>query len=104
MGSQQRCDFVSLCPVVQVSLGEGQTAHCAVPSDPTSKELSVAIATPDKYNQMIDSAKAGGYAYPAVNVTSSQTLNAAIKGFADAESDGIIQVPLAEPHTGRALS
>jgi fructose-bisphosphate aldolase, class II len=52
----------------------------------------VAIATPDKYNQMIDSAKSGGYAYPAVNVTSSQTLNAALKGFADAESDGIIQV------------
>ena len=52
----------------------------------------MAIATPDKYNQMIDSAKAGGYAYPAVNVTSSQTLNAAIRGFAEAESDGIIQV------------
>ena len=52
----------------------------------------MAIATPDKYNEMIDAAKAGGYAFPAVNVTSSQTLNAAIKGFADAESDGIIQV------------
>ncbi|GAA1138849.1 class II fructose-bisphosphate aldolase [Nesterenkonia lutea] len=52
----------------------------------------MAVATPDKYNQMIDSAKAGGYAYPAVNVTSSQTLNAAIRGFAEAESDGIIQV------------
>ncbi|TLP74322.1 class II fructose-bisphosphate aldolase [Nesterenkonia sphaerica] len=52
----------------------------------------MAIATPDKYNQMIDSAKSGGYAYPAVNVTSSQTLNAALKGFSDAESDGIIQV------------
>lgn len=52
----------------------------------------MAIATPDKYTEMIDAAKAGGYAYPAVNVTSSQTLNAAIKGFADAESDGIIQV------------
>ncbi|GAA3327313.1 class II fructose-bisphosphate aldolase [Paeniglutamicibacter sulfureus] len=50
------------------------------------------IATPEKYNAMIDSAKAGGYAFPAVNVTSSQTLNAAIRGFAEAESDGIIQV------------
>ncbi|GHC99240.1 class II fructose-bisphosphate aldolase [Zhihengliuella salsuginis] len=50
------------------------------------------IATPDKYNAMIDSAKAGGFAFPAVNVTSSQTLNAAIRGFAEAESDGIIQV------------
>lgn len=50
------------------------------------------IATPDTYNAMIDAAKAGGYAFPAVNVTSSQTLNAAIRGFAEAESDGIIQV------------
>ncbi|MDS2174205.1 MULTISPECIES: class II fructose-bisphosphate aldolase [unclassified Nesterenkonia] len=52
----------------------------------------MAIATPDKYNEMIDAAKSGGYAFPAVNVTSSQTLNAAIRGFAEAESDGIIQV------------
>ena len=50
------------------------------------------IATPDTYANMLDSAKAGGYAFPAVNVTSSQTLNAALAGFAEAESDGIIQV------------
>ncbi|AXR74295.1 class II fructose-bisphosphate aldolase [Auritidibacter ignavus] len=50
------------------------------------------VASPDKYAEMIDAAKKGGYAYPAVNVTSSQTLNAAIRGFAEAESDGIIQV------------
>lgn len=50
------------------------------------------IATPEKYAEMIDRAKAGGYAYPAVNVTSSQTLNAALQGFADAGSDGIVQV------------
>ena len=50
------------------------------------------IATPDQYAQMLDAAKAGGYAYPAVNVTSSQTLNAALRGFAEAGSDGIIQV------------
>ncbi|MFI5084296.1 MAG: class II fructose-bisphosphate aldolase [Actinomycetales bacterium] len=50
------------------------------------------IATPDKYAEMIDRAKSGGFAYPAVNVTSSQTLNAALQGFADAGSDGIIQV------------
>jgi fructose-bisphosphate aldolase, class II len=49
------------------------------------------IASPDKYAAMIDSAKNGGYAYPAINVTSSQTLNAAIRGFAEAGSDGIIQ-------------
>ncbi|MBU1801335.1 MAG: class II fructose-bisphosphate aldolase, partial [Actinobacteria bacterium] len=50
------------------------------------------IATPEKYAEMLDAAKAGGYAFPAINVSSSQTLNAALKGFADAGSDGIIQV------------
>jgi fructose-bisphosphate aldolase class II len=52
----------------------------------------VPIATPEIYNQMLDSAKSGEYAYPAVNLTSSSTLNAALRGFAEAESDGIIQV------------
>jgi len=50
------------------------------------------IATPEIYAQMLDRAKEHGFAYPAINVTSSQTLNAALQGFADAESDGIIQV------------
>src|SRR5437588_6429961 len=50
------------------------------------------IATPEIYAQMLDRAKEHGFAYPAINVTSSQTLNAALRGFADAESDGIIQV------------
>ena len=50
------------------------------------------IASPEVYAEMLDRAKAGAFAYPAINVTSSQTLNAALRGFADAESDGIIQV------------
>ena len=50
------------------------------------------IASPEVYAEMLDRAKAGRDAYPAINVTSSQTLNAALRGFADAESDGIIQV------------
>ena len=50
------------------------------------------IATPEVYAEMLDRAKAGAFAYPAINVSSSQTLNAALKGFADAGSDGIIQV------------
>ncbi|MFC5995975.1 class II fructose-bisphosphate aldolase [Pseudonocardia hispaniensis] len=50
------------------------------------------IATPEIYSQMLDNAKSGGYAFPAINVTSSETLNAALRGFAEAESDGIIQV------------
>ncbi|MDH5758441.1 MAG: class II fructose-bisphosphate aldolase, partial [Gemmatimonadota bacterium] len=49
------------------------------------------IATPQQFAQMLDSAQKGGYAYPAINVTSIITLNAAMKGFADSKSDGIIQ-------------
>jgi len=52
----------------------------------------MAIATPQQYAEMLDAAKAGGFAYPAINVTSSQTLNAALRGFAEAGSDGIVQV------------
>ena len=51
----------------------------------------MAIATPEVYAEMLETAKEKGFAYPAVNVTSSQTLNAAILGFAEAGSDGIIQ-------------
>ena len=50
------------------------------------------IATPEIYAQMLDTAKQRGYAFPSINVTSSQTLNAALRGFADASSDGIIQI------------
>ena len=50
------------------------------------------IATPETYAQMLDRAREGRFAYPAINVTSSQTLIAALRGFAEAESDGIVQV------------
>ncbi|MGZ4445589.1 MAG: class II fructose-bisphosphate aldolase [Nocardioides sp.] len=50
------------------------------------------IATPEIYAQMLDEAKKSAFAFPAINVSSSQTLNAALQGFADAGSDGIIQV------------
>ncbi len=50
------------------------------------------IATTEVYAQMLDTAKQRGFAFPAINVTSSQTLNAALRGFADAGSDGIIQI------------
>lgn len=50
------------------------------------------IASPEKYAEMLDAAKAGKFAYPAINITSSQTINAALAGFAEAGSDGIIQV------------
>jgi fructose-bisphosphate aldolase, class II len=50
------------------------------------------IATHEVYAEMLDKAQRESYAFPAINVSSSQTLNAALKGFADAGSDGIIQV------------
>ncbi|HVQ87357.1 MAG TPA: class II fructose-bisphosphate aldolase [Actinomycetes bacterium] len=49
------------------------------------------IASPEIYATMLDRAKAGAFAYPAINVASSQSLVAALRGFAEAESDGIIQ-------------
>ncbi|SFQ00394.1 fructose-bisphosphate aldolase [Geodermatophilus dictyosporus] len=49
------------------------------------------IATPEVYADMISRAKESGFAYPAINCTSSETVNAALRGFADAGSDGIIQ-------------
>ncbi len=50
------------------------------------------IATPEKYAEMLHTAKERSFAFPAINVTSSQTLNAALAGFAEAGSDGIVQV------------
>ncbi len=52
------------------------------------------IATPAQYAAMLDAAQKGDYAYPAVNISSLVTLNAALKGFADKKSDGIIQVSI----------
>ncbi len=50
------------------------------------------IATPEKYAEMLDAAKSKSFAFPAINVSSSQTLNAALAGFAEAGADGIIQI------------
>ena len=50
------------------------------------------IATPEVYSEMLDRAKADQFAYPAINVTSSETLNAALRGLAEADSDGIVQL------------
>jgi fructose-bisphosphate aldolase, class II len=50
------------------------------------------IASPEVYAEMLDRAKTAEFAYPAINVTSTETLNAALRGFAEAESDGIVQI------------
>jgi fructose-bisphosphate aldolase class II len=58
----------------------------------TAAGATMPIATPEVYAEMLDRAKAGAFAYPAINVTSTQTLNAALQGFAEAGSDGIVQI------------
>src|SRR3712207_1862403 len=50
------------------------------------------IASHEKYAEMLDGAQQGNYAFPAINVSSSQTLNVALQGFAEAGSDGLIQI------------
>src|SRR4029453_12578558 len=67
--------------------------------------VSFPPATPEQYVEMLDAAKRDGYAYAAVNVSSSTTLNAALAGFADARSDGIVQLTPsgAEFASGRAM-
>jgi fructose-bisphosphate aldolase class II len=50
------------------------------------------LVTHEKYLEMLDNAKTNKFAYPAVNFTDSNTVTAAIQGFAEAESDGIIEI------------
>jgi fructose-bisphosphate aldolase class II len=50
------------------------------------------IATPEKYRAMFDAARDGGFALPAINVTSSTTILAALEGLSEAGSDGILQI------------
>ncbi len=61
------------------------------------------IATPEAYREMLSRAKSNGFAFPAINCTSSETINAAIKGFADAGSDGIIQFSTGGAEFGSGL-
>jgi len=50
------------------------------------------VATPEQYAEMLDKAKAGGFAYPAINVSTSSTINSVLQGLTEAGSDGILQV------------
>lgn len=50
------------------------------------------IATHEQYCQMLDRAKEGQYAFPAINIVGLESLHAALDGFAEAESDGMIQL------------
>jgi fructose-bisphosphate aldolase class II len=61
------------------------------------------IATPEVYAEMLGRAKEHKFAFPAINCTSSETINAALKGFADAGSDGIIQFSTGGAEFGSGL-
>ena len=50
------------------------------------------VADYAQFCEMLDRARKGRFAYPAINVTSLTTANAVLKGLADSKSDGIIQV------------
>ncbi len=52
------------------------------------------VPTQEQYIKMLDTAKEQGYAYPAINVTTIEVINGALKAFAEAKSDGIIQISL----------
>jgi len=56
------------------------------------REVTMPVADYAQYCQMLDRARKGRFAYPAINVTSLTTANAVLKGLADSKSDGIIQV------------
>jgi fructose-bisphosphate aldolase, class II len=60
--------------------------------NPSETEGGAMIATTEQYAAMLGAASAGGYALAAVNVTSSETLNGAMRGFAEAGADGIVQI------------
>src|SRR5699024_10471194 len=64
---------------------------------------AVPIATPEVYAEMLGRAKENTFAYPAINCTSSETINAAIRGFAEAGSDGIIQFSTGGSEFGSGL-
>jgi len=61
------------------------------------------IATPEAYAEMLGRAKEHSFAFPAINCTSSETINAALKGFTDAGSDGIIQFSTGGAEFGSGL-
>lgn len=52
------------------------------------------VATPEQYRNMLKTAKENAFAFPAINVSSSQTVHAVLQGLTEAKSDGILQVSI----------
>ncbi len=74
------------------SNGNSFDSGLSLPNRSAKIKVVMPIATPAQYRAMLDAAQKGGYAYPAVNVTSITTINGALRAFAEAKCDGIIQV------------
>jgi fructose-bisphosphate aldolase class II len=74
------------------SVGSMDAGQTSVRRRMSKKETPMPVATPEQYRAMLEAARRDRYAYPAINVTSLVTANAALKGFAERKSDGIIQV------------
>lgn len=54
--------------------------------------LKAGVVTGEDYRTLVAAAKKGGYALPAVNVTTSSTINAVLESAAKAKADVIIQL------------
>jgi fructose-bisphosphate aldolase class II len=54
--------------------------------------LKPGVVTGQDYRTLVDAAKAGGYAFPAVNVTGTNTVNAVLEAAAKAKSDVVVQL------------
>jgi fructose-bisphosphate aldolase class II len=57
-----------------------------------SETLSPGVVTGERYRALVASAKEGGYALAAVNVTSTHTLNSALEAAGSTQTDIIIQL------------
>ena len=57
-----------------------------------SSTMRPGVVTGERYRDLVAAAKEGGYALPAVNVTSTSTLNSALEAAARTRSDIIIQL------------
>src|ERR1700752_1645823 len=96
--------FKGAAPDAACGGGRAADQNLCCDTDRTRQEGSfMPIATPEVYAEMLRRAKEKAYAFPAINCTSSETINAALKGFADAGSDGILQFSTGGAEFGSGL-
>jgi fructose-bisphosphate aldolase class II len=79
-------------PAMAPAYREGPIARLGITRRHQDTGDEMPVATPDQYAEMLDTAKKNIFAFPAINVSSSSTINAVLQGLTEAGSDGIIQV------------